>query len=176
MRESTEGLTKVMPPSLAELFATEVALESKRTAKYLERLPLDKFNWAPHVKSMNLGTLAGHITDLFYWFAAILEREGIDFAEDKLPIVKPETPELLIQNLKKNTELALNAIQDFDEEGFLSYWTLSSGGHTIYHLPRHEMYRMEISHLLHHRGQLSLYLRMLDVPLPNVYGPTADEQ
>lgn len=176
MPETTQGLTKVTPPALSELFAKELALESKRTAKYLERLPLEKFNWAPHEKSMNLGKLAGHITDLFYWFSTILERDGVDLVTDNMPVVAPESPDVLIKNLEKNTNISLEAIRNFDHEKFQDLWTLSAAGNTIYHLPKHEMFRIEISHILHHRGQLSLYLRMLDVPLPNVYGPTADEQ
>ncbi|MCI4666593.1 MAG: DinB family protein [Bacteroidia bacterium] len=176
MQETTQGLTKVQPPRLVELFAKEVELESKRTAKYLERLPLDKFNWAPHQKSMNLGKLAGHITDIFYLLYTIVEKDAVDFATDKIPFVNPENPEVLIQNLKRNTKLFLDSFQKFDESKFQDSWKMSSGPHTIYELPRHEMIRLEISHILHHRGQLSLYLRMLDVPLPNVYGSTADER
>jgi len=175
MQKSTTDFIQVESSYLATLLAQEVHKESERTAKYLERLPPDKFDWAPHEKSMNLGTLAGHIVDLFAWFEAIIKLPELDFVGGPLPTVEASNPEILLENLEKNSRKSLLAFEAISEESLQEEWVLRAGDHMIYRLPRHEMIRLEMSHILHHRGQLSLYLRMLDVALPNVYGPSADE-
>ncbi len=165
-----------MPMSLAQAFLAEFDHECKGTRKMLERVPEDKFPWKPHHKSMSLAHLTGHIAEMPGWAASVMGTEELDFAKmgHYKPTV-PETHEELLAAFDKNVGDFKQAMADQSDESFLVTWTLRNGEHVITSMPRVSAIRgFVLSHTYHHRGQLSVYLRLLDVPLPQVYGPTAD--
>jgi uncharacterized damage-inducible protein DinB len=162
--------------SIGQIFAAELEREAVATKKMLERVP-DDFAWSPHEKSMTLGNLATHIANLPSLVKATLTRNGHDLAANPFsPPVLTNGSELAAL-FSENVSEAVRLLNDVSDDDLSENWRLSSGEHVIFDLPRRAVLRtMVLSHLLHHRGQLSVYLRLKDVPLPSVYGPTADEQ
>lgn len=166
-----------MEMRIADLFASEMAHEAISTRKMLERVPEDQLGWKPHDKSMTLGFLATHISQIPFWGTTTLTSEKFVFDENT-----PKTPEATsrAELLEKfDTQLAdfQQALREYPNDQMMVPWRLLVGDHVVFELPRFMVIRsMVLSHLIHHRGQLSVYLRMLDVPLPSVYGPSADEQ
>lgn len=152
---------------------TEWENEARLTRKILERVPQDKLSWKPHEKSSSLGDLAMHVASLLGFAEAIITKEEIDFAGEKTP--PPKDREEIIAKFdalnERMVELLSNPI-DMD-----TIWTFKVKGHTVISAPRSVAMRsFFLSHLIHHRGQLSVYLRLLDVPVPGLYGPSADER
>jgi uncharacterized damage-inducible protein DinB len=167
--------------SVAQMLLPEFDNEMKTTRRVLERVPEDKMGWQPHEKSMTLGRLAGHLAELAGWGAYTLENDSLDLAPGGVPSFKPldsrsrqEVLDVFDANVKK-TRAALE--QASDDSAFGKPWTLQMGERVIFTLPRGAVLRtMLFSHIVHHRGQLSVYLRLNDVPVPSIYGPSADEQ
>lgn len=162
--------------SLIDSLREELAYESSNTRKMLERLPAGDFGWKPHEKSMTLGRLAGHIAEIPHWAREILEKDelALDLSGYK-PTVCESVPELL-RLFDGALEKALGAMKGVSDERMLQPWRLKAGGQVLFELPRIAVFRtMILSHAIHHRGQLSVYLRLRNVPLPALYGPTADE-
>ena len=152
--------------------------EMATTRALLERVPEDRAGWAPHPKSTTLGGLAAHIPALVGLVATSLSTEEVDMnppgGSGYTPPGFTSTADLLATFDAKvaQARAALDAVSD---EELAVPWSLKAGGHTIFTLPRAAVIRsMVISHVVHHRGQLSVYLRLNDVPLPSIYGPTAD--
>ncbi|HEY9285297.1 MAG TPA: DinB family protein [Pyrinomonadaceae bacterium] len=165
--------------SIAQTLLPEFDHEMQTTRAVLARVPEADADWRPHPKSMTLGQLASHVTNIVRWGGATFELEVLDLASpDAAQFAPPkfETTEKLVERFDANvaeTRAALSAAAD-EEMGVV--WTLKSGAQTILAMPRAATYRsFMMSHLIHHRGQLSVYLRLRDVPLPPIYGPTADE-
>ncbi|RYY96471.1 MAG: damage-inducible protein DinB [Chitinophagaceae bacterium] len=154
----------------------ELKHEAASTRKMLERVPYDKWDWKPHEKSMSLGALATHVADLVNWTAFTLGTEEINWAEFKYnPPVASSTAELL-SILDKNTQASVEALSAATDEQLMANWTMRAGDQVYFTLPRIAVLRTyAFNHLVHHRGQLSVYLRLLGVPVPGMYGPTADE-
>jgi uncharacterized damage-inducible protein DinB len=152
--------------------------EMATTRRLLERLPESEFAWRPHAKSMALGQLAGHIANLPQWCSATLASTVFDL--DSLPSPRPEPPATraaVIEEFDGKVAAARNQLTATTDAEFMTPWTLKKGGQEVFTLPRISAIRSFVmNHLIHHRGQLSVYLRMKDVPLPSIYGPTADEQ
>jgi len=153
--------------------------EMATTRRLLERVPEAEFAWKPHDKSMALGQLAGHIANLPYWCSATLGSTVFDL--DSLPADRrPQMPisrASLIEEFDAKVGAARNQLTSTSDPEFMTPWTLKKGGQEIFTLPRISAIRsFFLNHLIHHRGQLTVYLRMKDVPLPSIYGPTADEQ
>jgi uncharacterized damage-inducible protein DinB len=159
-----------------ELFLAELKNEAATTRKMLERVPEDKLDWRPHEKSMTLGRLAGHVAELPGMIRSALTLDELDFAARKLePFVPKSTAELLATMDTKVSE-ALELLANQSDEQLRETWCLRNADRIFFELPRAAVVRtMAINHMIHHRGQLSVYLRLLNVPLPSVYGPTADE-
>lgn len=151
--------------------------ENATTKKVLERVPAEKYDFSPHAKSMNLGKLATHLASLPGWIGSTLLADGYDFGDGKGGV--PETPATtagLVELFEKSAAAAKDAMAKLDDEKAMGLWSLSVGGKTLFSMPRIALVRsILLNHGYHHRGQLTVYLRMLDVPLPSVYGPTADE-
>lgn len=154
---------------------SELQHEAATTRKVLERIPVETFGWKPHEKSMTMGQLAAHVADMFGWFSATLEFDELDFAAGyEQP--NPATTEELTALLDKNLAAAITSLQKTDDETFMQNWTLRSGEQVFFTMMRVQVLRgMVMNHIIHHRGQLSVYLRMNDLPLPGIYGPSADE-
>ena len=162
--------------ALSQAFAAELKHEAATTRKMLERVPEDKLDWKPHEKSMTLGRLAGHVAELPTLIKATLAADEIDFASGQYKPFSPSNASELTKTFDKNVGEALELLQDQSDEQLQKTWRLRRGEQVFLEVPRKAALRtVGLSHLIHHRGQLSVYLRLLDVPLPSVYGPTADE-
>ena len=166
--------------AIAESILPEFDHETATTRLLLERVPEAMAEWKPHVKSMSLGQLAMHIAHLPQWASVTLERTEFDTnPPDGSRMTTPafqSTPALL-QSYDANVSAARAVLARTTDGEFMVAWTLKSGGKKMFHMPRVAVFRSFIlNHAVHHRGQLSVYLRLLDVPLPNIYGPTADTQ
>lgn len=160
--------------SLIDNLKAELKRESVSTRKHLERVPEDKFDWAPHEKSTTLKALAVHIATITGMPAAILTKDELDLAQAK----KPEIPNTaaIVDLFDKSLAATMEALDHADESEFSKKWILRAGDHVIMELPKGVILRMMgLSHVYHHRAQLGVYLRLLDVPVPSTYGPSADE-
>lgn len=165
--------------SISSTLLPEFDNEAATTRRVLERLPEQGLGWQPHAKSMTLVRLASHIAELFGWIAFTLNSESLDFAP---PGEAPWTPTILdsrkevLELFERNTAEARAALEAATDEQMKVSWSLLKGGHTIFTLPRVAALRgMVFNHIIHHRGQLSVYLRLNDIPVPSIYGPSADE-
>lgn len=159
--------------SLLPEFDNEMAV----TRRVLERAPVAAFAWRPHEKSWTLGALCTHISQIPHWGVAILARDGYDTVRDAgaRPTEKTTVAEVLetFDGFVSDARARLVATSDAE---LMSPWALTRDGDVVMSLPRIAAFKsFTISHLIHHRGQLSVYLRLQNVPLPPIYGPTADE-
>ncbi len=163
--------------AMKDALIAELKQESANTRKMLERSHPDKFSWKPHEKSMTLGRLASHIAEIPVWANRTLNAQEYDFASNPgKPVVYANTQELLEVFEKKLVD-AIEALQSATDDELNMTYQLKRGGAVLYELPRKVLIRnLVFSHLVHHRGQLSVYLRMLDIPVPGMYGPSADEK
>jgi uncharacterized damage-inducible protein DinB len=151
--------------------------EMGTTRRLLERVPEPELAWKPHPRSMALGELAGHITNLPQWCRAILERSDFDLGGlGEARSKPPDTIAQLLTTFDERVTAARQALAAAGDSEMLAPWTLKHGDHEIFTMPRVAALRSFVmNHVIHHRGQLSVYLRLKDVPLPSIYGPTADE-
>jgi uncharacterized damage-inducible protein DinB len=154
----------------------ELDREASTTRKVLERVPDDRLGWAPHPKSFTAGKLAWHLATLPGWVAESVGAEGLDVAAaPKRPPV-PATTKEIVETFGANVDAAKKALARLDDAAAAGEWTLSMAGRVLMAMPRAAFVRnILLNHSYHHRGQLTVYLRLLDVPVPPVYGPTADE-
>lgn len=149
--------------------------EMTTTRKVLERVPEDRFDWKPHTKSFSLGVLAAHVANLPTWGADTLNKSEIDIAGTP-PLVAPPSKTELLAAFDRNVAATRSALAGRSDAELLAMWTLKRGGKPIFSMPKTAVLRSFVfSHLIHHRGQLCVYLRLLDVPVPPIYGPSADE-
>lgn len=150
--------------------------ESSTTRKVLERVPTEKLSYKPHEKSMSLAQLAWHLATLPNWIAGAILADGLDFkTAPKLPD-PPEEAKTIVETFLKSVEAAKATLVQLDDEKAMATWTLSSGGKALMTMPRIAFVRTVLmNHSYHHRGQLSVYLRLLDIPVPAIYGPSADD-
>jgi uncharacterized damage-inducible protein DinB len=163
--------------SLNTALIGELKHEGASTRKMLERIPADKFNWRPHDKSMTLGKLAKHIAELNMWIGRILQSDEFDFATAKFNLEVPEDTAGLLRVFEEKTAEANSALENATDEDFNKIWVIKRGEHIMFQLPKKIALRsFAYNHIYHHRGQLSVYLRMLDLPVPGMYGPSADEK
>ena len=165
-------------PTLKNLAVGDLTHELSTTRRVLERLPDEHFGWKPHEKSMSLGGLAAHITNLVFWQRGILESDAFDFASaPPRPQATPSSRDEILRAFDENAAALKAALEQTDEEALGRTWTLTRGEQVMMSRPKAAALRsMGLSHMIHHRGQLGVYLRLLDVPVPPMYGPTADER
>ena len=161
---------------LNQALIAELQMEAANTRKILSCVPTEQNTWKPHEKSMKLGNLANHIAELPGWLSMVLTTDELDLSTMNYKPTIPETPEALGAVLDKNGNNAVVALEKSLPEDFQKTWTLRNGSHVIFSMPKIAVIRsMALSHLYHHRGQLSVYLRLLEVPFPGMYGPSADD-
>ena len=161
---------------LSEPLLMELQHEAANTKKYFEIIPVEHLTWKPHPKSMDLGTLAGHIAELPGWLHYTINAEELDFA--KLNYTAPVIANLesLLKLYQDNLDLGSNSLGNASNETLMEKWKLRNGEHIFFELPKIIVIRnMVLNHIVHHRGQLSVYLRTLNVKIPGLYGPSADE-
>lgn len=162
--------------ALKDAFIAELKHESTLTKKMLEKVPLEKKDWKPHEKSMTLGRLATHIAEIPHWTSDIIHIDVYDFQKNYTPGKTASTQEELIKIFQEKLDKALADLEKMNDEDFKKRWVVKSGEKVYYDLPKSVALRgWSFSHLFHHRGQLSVYLRLLDIPIPGMYGPSADE-
>jgi uncharacterized damage-inducible protein DinB len=153
----------------------ELKNESASTKKMLAAVPLDKADWQPHAKSMSLKKLAGHVAESLEWMNLTIGFSELDFAARKHVPFLPNTTEELLSFFDAQLAEATNTLQNATDETLMGNWTLRSGEQVFFTMPRIAVLRTFVfNHIVHHRAQLSVYLRLLDVPVPGMYGPTAD--
>jgi uncharacterized damage-inducible protein DinB len=149
--------------------------EMTTTRKLLERVPDDKLDWKPHPKSWTLGQLAQHVATLPAWGEVTLNQTELDLGGAGPP-PSLQTREDLLTAFDRTVSATRAALAGRTDGEFMVPWTLKSDGHVVFSMPRAAVWRsFVLSHLVHHRGQLSVYLRLQDVPVPSIYGPSADE-
>jgi uncharacterized damage-inducible protein DinB len=162
--------------SICETLAAELRQEAKATRRILERVPEGSFDWKPHEKSMSLGRLAGHVAELPSLIAPALTQPELNFATGQYQPFNPTSTAELLEKFDRNIETAAGLLGQQSDESLKDEWRLASGDQTFFKGPRAAAVRaLAFSHIVHHRGQLSVYLRLLDVPVPSIYGPSADE-
>lgn len=155
-------------------FVEELNREAVTTRRVLDRVPAEKFGWKPHAKSMSLGQLALHVAQTPSLVARVLEKSATE--PNKFQQAEASSKAEIDGALDLSVAEATDALNGWGEAGLDEEWSLSNQGRTLLAVPRETMVRsIMFNHWYHHRGQLLVYLRMLDVPLPSVYGPTADE-
>jgi uncharacterized damage-inducible protein DinB len=145
------------------------------TRKVLERVPDDRFDWKPHAKSYALGQLAQHLATIPFWGLATLTETVVDLGSTQ-PLEARRTRAEVLALFDGHVASARAALVGKSDGELKAQWTLKRDGHVIFSMPKHAVWRsFVISHLIHHRAQLGVYLRLLDVPVPSTYGPSADE-
>jgi uncharacterized damage-inducible protein DinB len=164
---------------LSELFLPEFEQEMTTARKTLERIPEDKLSWKPHEKSMPLGRLAGHLAELAGWAVPTITQDSLDFSppggQPMQPVVATSRKQVL-EIFDMGREASKKAIGGASDEHLMKNWSLLRGGQTLMTMPRFAVLRSFcINHVIHHRAQLGVYLRLNNISVPSVYGPSADE-
>ena len=165
--------------SLIDIILPEFDREMATTRKFLERVPDDRLGWKPHPKSWTIGQLGTHLSNLPSWAVEAMKREELDIA----PVGKPpyretekQSRQELLEFFDKNAAAAHDALAGTTDEALMQPWSLLAGGKKLKTAPRIGILRgFVLSHTIHHRAQLGVYLRLCDIPVPGAYGPTADE-
>ena len=159
---------------IVDAILMEIDEEAKTTRRVLERVPEDRLGWKPHRKSFTLGQLALHIAGGQKQIAKMASEDVWELGNLSVPEAK--CCKELLEAFDEGTSSAKQTLQKMDDGKLLSTWTLKKDGKTLLALPRIGLIRsLMMNHFYHHRGQLSVYLRLLDVPVPSIYGPSADE-
>lgn len=162
--------------SLIPVFLKEMEQESQTTRKMLERIPNDKYDWKPHEKSMSIRSLATHIAELPTWVSMTLNTDELDFETAPYNPRPINNTKELVEYFDESFASGKERLEKATEEELSKNWTLRSGA-TIYSVSsKAEVIRMAFSQIIHHRAQLGVFLRLLNVPIPGSYGPSADEQ
>ncbi len=170
-------MSKQIAMSLITSLIGEIKHESALTRKILERVPLDKKDWRPHEKSMTLGRLATHIAENLRWASEILSANEFDFAVKGFTAHTAGSSEELLSIHDRHLQAALELLAKHQDEDLSAPWTIRRGEAVFGTMPKKVAIRgYALNHVIHHRGQLSVYLRLLDVPVPGLYGPSADDK
>ncbi len=160
--------------TIAEMVGPEFDQEMAITRRLLERVPSDKGAWKPHPRSFSLGHLAQLISWMPAWITNAIRETSLDLSTG--PKYSLETTATLLREFDENVRSAREAIASSVDTDYAVMWSLTRGDAVLWTAPRAIIVRNNISHIVHHRGQLSVYLRLLDIPIPPIYGPTADER
>ncbi len=157
------------------LLKKELEHEAVTTRKMLQRIPTDKLGWTPHEKSMVMKALAVHIAELPSWVSMALTTSELDFSKMDYTPTEVNNTEDIVQLFEKSLATGLTAISNAKEEDLLPIWTMRSGDEVYAVMTKYEVIRHALAQTSHHRAQLGVYLRLLEVPIPGSYGPSADE-
>jgi len=160
--------------SISQTFIQELEQEAETTRRVLERVPGDRLAWKPHAKSMSLDQLALHVASTPGAVAQMAMQSSVGVPEFNQPEAKTTTE--ILSSLDETVAAAKSALEGFDDAAMGETWRVMAGDKEVMALPRVAVLRsIMLNHWYHHRGQLSVYLRLLDVPVPSIYGPSADE-
>jgi uncharacterized damage-inducible protein DinB len=164
--------------SISDALLPEFDHEMANTRKTLERVPTEKFLWKPHEKSSPMGNLAGHLANLPSWVNFTIDQDSLDIRPNGIPWTNPplNSVEEVLGTFDDNVAKARAAIAGAGDEQLFQPWTLKADGASLMTLPKVAVLRSFVmNHLIHHRAQLGVYLRLNDIPVPSIYGPSADE-
>ena len=162
--------------NVASALIAEMEHEAAVTRTCLERIPAEKFDWKPQEKSMTFGRLASHIAEMFAWTPSTLQHAELDFSKVDYKPFEPLSTDELVAFLDKNVAEAIDVLRNSTDEQFMDPWTMRNGETVYFTMPKIAVMRsFVINHIVHHRGQLSVYLRLNDIAVPSIYGPSADE-
>ena len=164
--------------SIADALLPEFDREMGSTRRVLERIPDGQFGWQPHPKSMTLGRLAEHLAELPQWVGVTVGQSEFDMGTARRPegYASPETRDTVLAMFDANVASARSALADKTDAELLAPWTLLKSGQAMFTMPKAGVLRAFVmNHIVHHRGQMTIYLRLHNVPLPSIYGPSADE-
>ena len=164
MNSNTAGIT----------FLKELQAEAQATRKCLERVSESLFDWKPHEKSMTMGYLALLVAEIPKWITHMIEKSEIDFAT--FEHVKPKTTSELVSHFDENMKGVENALRQVSDQALTEPFYLKSQGQVVFTSPKIDNIGSSINHLVHHRGQLTVYLRLNNIPVPSIYGPSADDK
>jgi uncharacterized damage-inducible protein DinB len=160
--------------AIVDSILMEIEQESKVTQRVLDRVPSDKLTWKPHAKSSSLGQLAMHIAAGQGRLAEIISKDTHEIGNIVQP--QPDSKKEILEAFSQSTATAMETLKKLNDSQLMAIWTLTKGGKVLLSVPRIGVIRsILMNHFYHHRGQLSVYLRLLDVPVPSIYGPSADE-
>ena len=160
--------------SLGKIYLKELEAETTASRKCLERIPGELFSWKPHEKSMELGYLALLVAEMPRWIATMIKDDAIDFATFKH--IPAKTTDDLLAQFDGNIKSAEEALQNVTNEQLDELFSLKANGQVLFSSPKNENVSSTINHWVHHRGQLTVYMRLNDIPVPSVYGPSADDK
>jgi uncharacterized damage-inducible protein DinB len=163
-----------MDNTIGNEFLKELEAESTASRKCLERISESLFDWKPHEKSMTMGYLALLVAEIPKWITYMLEKSEIDFATYEH--FTPKNTEELVKHFDANLEGAKNALRNVSNEALSESFFLKNNGQVLFRSPKKENVGSTINHLVHHRGQLTVYMRLNDIPVPSIYGPSADDK
>jgi uncharacterized damage-inducible protein DinB len=161
--------------SMISMFRKELERESATTRKMLERIPDDKYDWKPHEKSMTIRQLSSHIAELPTWITMVLTSDELDFAANPYDPPKVNSTKELMEVFEKSLENGFSELKEENESKMDEPWTLRNADQIYSTDPKSDVIRMTLNQITHHRAQLGVFLRLLDVPIPGSYGPSADE-
>ncbi len=161
---------------LNQLLLAELEKEAVSTRKLLSLIPSDNLGWKPHERSMTIGRLASHVAELPHWVNRALDSNEFDMAANKYAAPSFETNEELVAFFESKLAVAKEALANTTNETLEEMWTFRRGDYVISHDTKYNTVRSWMfNHQIHHRGQLTVYLRMLDIAIPGMYGPSADD-
>lgn len=161
--------------SMISMFRKELERESVTTRKMLERIPDGKYDWQPHPKSMTIRQLSTHIAELPTWITMAITTDELDFATSPYDPPKVDTTKDLMSLFEQSLENGYTELKEENEGRMNEPWTLRNGEEIYSTEPKSDVIRMTLNQITHHRAQLGVFLRLLDVPIPGSYGPSADE-
>lgn len=167
-------------PIYCELLLPEFDAEKASTRRMLEAVPEETFDWRPHAKSFPMRELAGHVAELLSWTSDVLRRERFEVTSENPPenaSFKPSSVKEMLEKFEAWSARARADLAAATDEAMRQEWVMTWDGHEIIRMPRYQAIRKwALNHMVHHRGQLALYLRLNDVKVPGVYGPSADDK
>ena len=162
--------------ALVDALLPEFDHEMATTRTVLERVPPEKFDWKPHAKSFSLGVLAAHVATLPTWGTETLTKGELDVGTTPQPPTALPSRQEVLATFDRSVADARAALAGRTDAELMAMWSLKRGGRTLFTMPKAAVLRsFVLNHLVHHRGQLTVYLRLLDIPVPSIYGPSADE-
>lgn len=166
-----------MSNMIAGTLMPELEHEAQVTRRCLERIPAEKFSWKPHERSMTMGRLASHIAEMFGWTGPTLQNLELDFSKIDYKPTEPATTEELLEYFDETVSEAAEILKSTPDSVMMENWTMRDGEKIFITMPKAAVMRsFVLNHIFHHRGQLSVYMRLNDIPVPSIYGPSADEQ
>jgi uncharacterized damage-inducible protein DinB len=171
--QSITNIKTMNPTTIGKTYLEELEAEVTATRKCLERIPMELFHYKPHEKSMELGYLAILVAEMPNWITTMIEQPEIDLATGQF--FKPATTADLVKRFDENIQGAKKALANVSDEALQQPFSLKRNGQVLYTAPKLGQIISTINHLVHHRGQLTVYMRLNDIPVPSIYGPSADE-